>query len=147
MKRTLALLLVLMLAVGTLAGCQREEPDLTPTDPSTVEDNNQGGDTTTPDEPDTSSDTPLPEGEGTLRVAVNADISTLNGHMYSMSRDGDAADMLAIYLYRSYIGDDYKFTYLPEFAADVPQQMDDALSQSVADPPARGSDLGKTAIP
>ena len=96
MKRTLALLLVLMLAVGTLAGCQREEPDLTPTDPSTVEDNNQGGDTTTPDEPDTSSDTPLPEGEGTLRVAVSADISTLNGHMYSMSRDSDAADMLAV---------------------------------------------------
>ena len=123
-KRTLALLLVLMLGLGTLAGCQREEPDLTPSDPSTADDQNQG-DTTTPSEPDTSSDTPLPEGEGTLRVAVSADISTLNGHMYSMSRDSDAADMLAIYLYRSYISDDYTFTYLPEFAAEVPQQMDD----------------------
>ena len=123
-KRTLALLLILMLGLGTLAGCQREEPDLTPSDPSTADDQNQG-DTTTPSEPDTSSDTPLPEGEGTLRVAVSADISTLNGHMYSMSRDSDAADMLAIYLYRSYISDDYTFTYLPEFAAEVPQQMDD----------------------
>ena len=110
-KRTLALLLVLMLGLGTLAGCQREEPDLTPSEPP-AGDTNQG-DTTTPSEPDTSSDTPLPEGEGTLRVAVSADISTLNGHMYSMSRDSDAADMLAIYLYRSYISDDYTFTYLP----------------------------------
>ena len=113
MKRTMALILALVLALGVLAGCQREEPDLTPSEPDTTNDSNQTTEPTTPDEPDTSSDTPLPEGEGTLRVAVNADISTLNGHMYSMSRDGDAADMLAIYLYRSYIGDDYKFTYLP----------------------------------
>ena len=74
MKRTMALILALVLALGVLAGCQREEPDLTPSEPP-AGDTNQG-DTTTPSEPDTSSDTPLPEGEGTLRVAVNADIST-----------------------------------------------------------------------
>ena len=76
--------------------------------------------------PAAAAETPKPEGEGPLRVAVNADVSTLNGHMYSMSRDSDAADLLAIYLYRTYIGDDYKFVRLPEFAADFPQQMDDS---------------------
>ena len=63
--------------------------------------------------------------------------------MYSMSRDGDAADMLAIYLYRSYIGDDYKFTYLPEFAAEIPQQMDD--TQTVWQIPLREGLVWKTA--
>ena len=85
-KRTLALLLILMLGLGTLAGCQREEPDLTPSDPSTADDQNQG-DTTTPSEPDTSSDTPLPEGEGTLRVAVSADIFDIRKIRFHFSRN------------------------------------------------------------
>ncbi|MCF0150402.1 MAG: hypothetical protein HUJ80_03220, partial [Firmicutes bacterium] len=120
MKKVLAMLLVFLMAFSCLAGCGKKEVDITPSTPQ-PETTATTPEATAPETPAV----PTAEGEGTLHVAVNADISTLNGHMYSMSRDSDAADMLAIYLYRSYIGDDYKFKRLPEFAADFPQQMDD----------------------
>ena len=120
MKKVLALFLAALMCVGVLAGCQRSEPDLNPSDPQNPPPSTDGNPPADP-----ADTTPTPEGEGTLRIAVNADVSTLNGHMYSMSRDSDAADMLSIYLYNAFIGDDYKFTYLPEFAAEIPQQMDD----------------------
>ena len=107
------------------AGCQREEPDLTPSEPDTTDDSNQTTEPTTPDEPETGSDTPLPEGEGTLKIAATADISTLNPHTYSMARDSDGIGKLAMLLYNSFIGENEKFSYQPEFAADFPQQMDD----------------------
>ncbi len=136
MKKVLAILLVVMMALSLFAGCGKKEVDIAPSTPpaetkpaETTPAPSTPAETkpaeTTPAAP-AEPEVPKPEGEGTLRFAVNADISTLNGHMYSMSRDGDAADMVAIYLYRSYIGDDYKFKRMPEFAADFPQQMDDS---------------------
>lgn len=123
MKRTLALILTLILGLGVLSGCQRAEPDLTPTDPSAGD---TGTEPATPSEPEeVTEDVPLPEGEGTLKIAATADISTLNPHTYSMSRDSDGIGKLAMLLYKSFIGENEKFSYQPEFAADFPQQMDD----------------------
>ena len=120
MKKALALFLAALMCVGVLAGCQRGEPDLNPSDPKNPPPSTDGK---TPADP--AENTPKPEGEGTLRLAVSADVSTLNAHMYAMARDGDAASMLTLSLYNSFIGDDYKFTYLPELASEIPQQMDD----------------------
>ncbi len=134
MKKVLAILLVSLMVISLFAGCGKKEVDITPSappaEPAKPAETTQPAATTpaAPSEPakPAEPEKPTPEGEGTLRFAVNADISTLNGHMYSMSRDSDAADMVAIYLYRSFIGPDYKFQRRPEFAADFPQQMDDS---------------------
>ncbi len=127
MKKSLAFLLALTMIFGIFAGCAKEQVDITPSTPPPTD--QSGSNNEQPDGPGTDQpvekETPKPEGEGTIKIAVVSDASSLNPHAYSMTRDQDVIKRLTMFLYKSFISEEGKSVILPELAADFPKQMND----------------------
>lgn len=120
-KRTLAALLACTMLIGSLSGCSSE--------PKNPGDSNEPAETQATESTQVAdSETKAAEAAGPkiFNDYMTTDVDTLNSHVYTMSVSSDVINLTTLLLYRQYpTADGSTFEYVPELAADEPQQMDE----------------------
>lgn len=123
-KRAMAAMLACTMAVSLLSGCSSEPKN--PGDSDTAAATQAESQTTSAGEAETEAAQAESTGPKIFNDYFTTDVDTINPHVYTMSVAGDVISRTSLLLYRDMpTADGTAFEYVPELAADEPQQMDE----------------------
>ena len=123
-KRAMAAMLACTMAVSLLSGCSSEPKN--PGDSDTAAATQAASQTEAAGAAETEAAQAESTGPKIFNDYFTTDVDTINPHTWSMSVAGDVISRTSLLLYRDYpTADGTAFEYVPELAADEPQQMDD----------------------